>query len=91
MRAVAAFLLRVTVLATATMDALGQAPASTTAGLPKVALVGDSIRLGYAPRVKARLEGKAVFVSPPRTAATAPACSPTSTSGSSPRSPTSCT
>ena len=33
--------------------------------LPKVVLVGDSIRLGYAPLVAERLEGKAVVVSPP--------------------------
>jgi len=33
--------------------------------LPKVVLVGDSIRLGYAPIVAKQLEGKAVIVSPP--------------------------
>jgi dienelactone hydrolase/lysophospholipase L1-like esterase len=33
-------------------------------GLPKVVLIGDSIRLGYAPRVVERLAGKAVVVSP---------------------------
>ena len=33
--------------------------------LPKVVLVGDSIRLGYAPKVAARLAGKAIVVSPP--------------------------
>src|SRR5437879_9049070 len=33
--------------------------------LPKVALAGDSIRLGYAPLVAQRLKGKAVVVSPP--------------------------
>src|SRR5947209_3766073 len=32
--------------------------------LPKVVLIGDSIRLGYAPLVAKRLEGKAVVVSP---------------------------
>src|SRR5438270_696217 len=32
---------------------------------PKVVLIGDSIRLGYAPGVAARLAGKAVVVSPP--------------------------
>jgi lysophospholipase L1-like esterase len=41
--------------------------ASTTAAqeksLPKVVLVGDSIRLGYAPLVAKRLEGKATVVS----------------------------
>ncbi|MBX6313475.1 MAG: dienelactone hydrolase family protein, partial [Isosphaeraceae bacterium] len=35
------------------------------AGLPRVVLIGDSIRLGYAPRVAARLEGRAVVISPP--------------------------
>src|SRR5947208_2025478 len=39
-----------------------QAPAADT--LPKVVLVGDSIRLGYAPLVAERLRGKAVIVSP---------------------------
>jgi dienelactone hydrolase/lysophospholipase L1-like esterase len=33
--------------------------------LPKVALIGDSIRLGYAPLVAERLKGRAVVVSPP--------------------------
>jgi dienelactone hydrolase/lysophospholipase L1-like esterase len=65
MRSIAAVLLCVGVLPTATTAARGQAPASTAAGLPKVVLIGDSIRLGYAPRVKARLEGKALVVSPP--------------------------
>jgi lysophospholipase L1-like esterase len=32
--------------------------------LPKVVLIGDSIRLGYAPLVAKRLEGKAIVVSP---------------------------
>ncbi len=35
------------------------------AGLPKVVLIGDSIRLGYAPKVAERLVGKAIVVSPP--------------------------
>lgn len=34
------------------------------AKLPKVVLIGDSIRLGYAPGVAKLLEGKAVIVSP---------------------------
>ena len=34
-------------------------------GLPKMVLVGDSIRLGYAPGVAERLAGKAVVISPP--------------------------
>jgi lysophospholipase L1-like esterase len=32
--------------------------------LPKVVLIGDSIRLGYAPLVTKRLEGRAIVVSP---------------------------
>lgn len=40
--------------------ALAEAP-----GPPKVVLVGDSIRLGYAPAVAARLAGKATVVSTP--------------------------
>src|SRR5215831_20077284 len=42
-----------------------QAQPTPGPGLPRIVLVGDSIRLGYAPRVAARLEGKAVVVSPP--------------------------
>lgn len=38
-------------------------PAGT--GLPKVVLIGDSIRLGYAPRVADRLAGKANVISSP--------------------------
>ena len=38
---------------------------STTPPLPKVLLLGDSIRLGYAPLVTRRLAGRAVVVSPP--------------------------
>jgi dienelactone hydrolase/lysophospholipase L1-like esterase len=41
-----------------------QAGPDDTAGLPRVALVGDSIRLGYAPLVAERLKGKAVVISP---------------------------
>jgi dienelactone hydrolase/lysophospholipase L1-like esterase len=43
------------------------APAGAQAGaaaLPKVVLIGDSIRLGYAPLVAERLKGRAVIVSP---------------------------
>lgn len=47
-------------LAVTTLSAAAQdAPA-----LPKVVLVGDSIRLGYAPHVATQLAGKAVVVSP---------------------------
>jgi lysophospholipase L1-like esterase len=34
--------------------------------LPKVVLIGDSIRMGYAPLVAKRLDGKAIVVSPAR-------------------------
>jgi dienelactone hydrolase/lysophospholipase L1-like esterase len=37
----------------------------TAPPLPKVVLLGDSIRLGYAPLVARRLAGRAVVVSPP--------------------------
>ncbi|SIO41020.1 Dienelactone hydrolase [Singulisphaera sp. GP187] len=41
-------------------------PASqSTPTLPKVMLIGDSIRLGYAPKVIERLKGKAIVVSLP--------------------------
>jgi dienelactone hydrolase/lysophospholipase L1-like esterase len=52
-------------LFTASTAARGQAGAAPAAELPKVVLVGDSIRLGYAPRVSKRLSGKAVVVSSP--------------------------
>ena len=40
------------------------AAAQPAAPLPKVVLVGDSIRLGYAPLVARKLEGKAIVSSP---------------------------
>src|SRR3954466_247399 len=44
--------------------AWGQAkPPEKAAELPKVVLIGDSIRMGYAPLVAKRLEGKAVVLS----------------------------
>jgi dienelactone hydrolase/lysophospholipase L1-like esterase len=58
-------LLSVVGLFSAATPVRGQADASPGAGLPKVVLVGDSIRLGYAPRVAERLAGKAVVISPP--------------------------
>src|SRR5262245_20817742 len=64
MRPGVAVLLCVGGLLTATRATWGQAPASPAAELPRVVLIGDSIRLGYAPRVAARLSGKAVVVSP---------------------------
>lgn len=39
-------------------------PAWAADSLPKVALIGDSIRLSYAPTVIARLKGQTVIVSP---------------------------
>jgi lysophospholipase L1-like esterase/dienelactone hydrolase len=51
-----------TVLLGAVVPSFAQAP--TKAELPKVVLIGDSIRLGYAPLVARRLAGKAVVVSP---------------------------
>ncbi len=40
------------------------AASAQESALPKVVLVGDSIRLGYAPLVAKRLAGKAVVISP---------------------------
>src|SRR4051812_24471561 len=65
MRSCVAVLLAVVGLLPASPPGYGQAQPPPGPGLPKVVLVGDSIRLGYAPRVVARLEGKAVVVSPP--------------------------
>jgi lysophospholipase L1-like esterase len=44
--------------------AAAQPPAGGKPDLPKVVLLGDSMRLGYAPLVAKRLEGKAVVLSP---------------------------
>src|SRR5262245_50346095 len=44
--------------------ASAQAPPAPAAA-PKVVLIGDSIRIGYAPRVVERLAGKAAVVSLP--------------------------
>ncbi len=41
-----------------------QPAAEPKADLPRVVLLGDSIRLGYAPLVAKKLEGKAIVVSP---------------------------
>src|SRR5262245_34181275 len=65
MRSGVAVLLTVVGLSSASPQSRGQAEPSPGPGLPKIVLVGDSIRLGYAPRVAARLEGKAVVISPP--------------------------
>lgn len=40
------------------------ASAAEPAKQPKIVLIGDSIRLGYAPEVAKKLEGKAIIVSP---------------------------
>src|SRR5262249_15205189 len=65
MRSAAAILLAVVCLSSASLQSRGQAEPSPGPGLPRIVLVGDSIRLGYAPLVAARLEGKAVVVSSP--------------------------
>jgi lysophospholipase L1-like esterase len=52
-------------LLAASSTAQGQANTTPGSGIPRVVLVGDSIRLGYAAGVAARLEGKAVVISPP--------------------------
>ena len=41
-----------------------QQPTAQKSALPKVVLVGDSIRLGYAPLVTKSLAGKATVISP---------------------------
>ena len=64
MRTGAVALVSVVGLFTATTTIRGQAEATTARELPKVVLVGDSIRLGYAPEVARRLSGKAIVVSP---------------------------
>lgn len=46
------------------LPAWGQSPSSKTENLPKVVLVGDSIRLSYAPIVIKQLKGQAIVVSP---------------------------
>jgi lysophospholipase L1-like esterase/dienelactone hydrolase len=53
------------ILALVALAAIASPGARAQAGLPKVVLVGDSIRLGYAPRVAARLAGKATVISSP--------------------------
>ena len=70
-----------------TVLAWGQTPQGD---LPKVVLVGDSIRMSYAPLVEKELAGKAVIISARPTAATATTCSRISTSGSSASSRPSC-
>ena len=65
MRSGVAVLLAVVGLLSACPQSRGQGEPPPGPGLPRIVLVGDSIRLGYAPRVAARLEGKAVVVSPP--------------------------
>jgi dienelactone hydrolase/lysophospholipase L1-like esterase len=50
---------------TAATETRGQASTPPADELPKVVLVGDSIRLGYASGVAKRLSGKAIVISPP--------------------------
>ena len=50
-------------LLTETTPTRGQADASPGPGLPRIVLIGDSIRMDYAPRVAERLSGKAVVIS----------------------------
>ncbi len=50
-------------LAASSTPTWGQAALSAGPELPRVVLVGDSIRMGYAPRVAERLSGKAVVIS----------------------------
>src|SRR5437764_5322824 len=55
----------IAVVASALTLAAGQGAPAQAGGteLPKVALIGDSIRMGYAPLVAERLKGKAVVIS----------------------------
>ena len=57
--------------------------------MPRVVLIGDSIRIGYAPLVAKQLDGKAIVISTSRTARTAATSSGTSTNGSSRKNRTS--
>src|SRR4051794_8574362 len=65
MRSGVVILLSIINLFTASAPTRGQADVSPRPGLPKVVLIGDSIRLGYAQGVTERLSGKAVVISPP--------------------------
>jgi len=59
--------MRISAWALFTLIFLAVAPfasAAEPAKLPKVVLIGDSIRLGYAPTVAKKLEGKAVVTGP---------------------------
>ena len=91
MRSGLTLLLSVVGLLSASTTGRVEAETAAQSGLPRVVLVGDSIRLGYAPRVTARLAGKAVVVSPPANGGDSATFSHISTSGLSSRSPTSCT
>ena len=65
MRSTAAVLFSLVGLLTAAPGCQGQTDVSPRPELPKIVLVGDSIRLDYAPKVAERLKGKAVVVSSP--------------------------
>src|SRR6187399_2632783 len=58
------FLVRMLLLASLTLLFGGFAFAAEPAKPPKIVLIGDSIRLGYAPEVAKKLEGKAIVVGP---------------------------
>lgn len=57
-------LLSIAFLALGVSFAVAPGMGSEPEKLPKVVLIGDSIRLGYAPTVAKKLEGKAVVVGP---------------------------
>ncbi len=54
------------VLATATVLAAAEPdpPKTNHAEIPRVVLIGDSIRIGYAPKVAEKLNGEAIVISP---------------------------
>ncbi len=51
--------------AAALAEVHGTGQPGSAADLPRVVLIGDSIRLGYAPAVAEQLKGKAIVLSPP--------------------------
>ena len=67
--------------------AVGCRSRQTAPELPRVVIVGDSIRLSYAPAVVKQLAGKAMWSVRQQTEATAATCSSISISGSSKREP----
>src|SRR3954451_17989784 len=65
MRRSLAVLLSLVGLLTASAPTRGQVVTPSRTELPKVVLIGDSIRMGYAPKVAERLAGKAGVISSP--------------------------